>query len=209
MGLSTDKERHRTSLKLILILPSVSPGSRGRSLRRGPHRDAHRLPRDTTRTGGLLKLEQLVRLVLLYTREESLYRKVQSVRRDRSHGATKIKREFLLKGLIRWADCGSAMTPHYTQKRHKDGSVNCIPYYRCTRTIHFNNAACSVKHINADHLENLVVGKLSELSQNDAYLKMSVAEMNGDLKRKVGRLQKEAQQVRNRLKEIDQEIGPT
>ena len=54
-----------------------------------------------------------------------------------------------------------------------------------------------------------MVGKLSELSQNDAYLKMSVAEMNGDLKRKVGRLQKEAQQVRNRLKEIDQEIGPT
>ena len=43
--------------------------------------------------------------------EESLYRKVQSVRRDRSHGATKLKREFLLKGLIRCAECGSVMTP--------------------------------------------------------------------------------------------------
>jgi site-specific DNA recombinase len=139
--------------------------------------------------------------------EETLYRRVQSMRRDRSHGATKIKREFLLKGLIRCADCGSAMTPHYTQKRHQDGSVNRIPYYRCTRTMHFNNAVCSVKHINADHLESLVVGKLSELSQNDAYLRMSVAEMNGDLKRKVGPLQKEAEQVRSRLKEIDQEIG--
>ena len=52
-----------------------------------------------------------------------------------------------------------------------------------------------------------MVGKLSELSQNDAYLKVSVAEMNGDLKQKVGPLQKEAQQVRNRLREIDQEIG--
>jgi site-specific DNA recombinase len=138
--------------------------------------------------------------------EESLYRKVQSVRRDRSHGATKLKREFLLKGLIRCADCGSVMTPHYTQKRHKDGSLTRIPYYRCTRTMHFSNAVCMVKHINADHLESLVVGKLSELSQNEAYLKMSVAEMNGDLQRKVGPLQKEAQQLRNRLTEIEQEI---
>jgi site-specific DNA recombinase len=138
--------------------------------------------------------------------EESLYRKVQSVRRDRSHGATKLKREFLLKGLARCADCGSVMTPHYTQKRHKDGSLNRVPYYRCTKTVHFNNAVCTVKHINADHLESLVVGKLSELGKNEAYLKMSVAEMNGDLQRKVGPLQKEAQQLRNRLREIEQEI---
>jgi predicted nuclease with TOPRIM domain len=35
---------------------------------------------------------------------------------------------------------------------------------------------------------------------------MSVAEMNGDLQRKVGPLQKEAQQLRTRLNEIEQEI---
>jgi site-specific DNA recombinase len=139
--------------------------------------------------------------------EEGLFRKVQSVRRDRSHGATKIKREFLLKGLIRCAECGSVMTPHYTQKRHKDGSPNRIPYYRCTRTMHFNNAVCTVKHINADHLESLVVGKLSELSQNEVYLKMSVAELNGDLKRKLEPLEREAQQIRKRLEEIEEEIG--
>jgi len=139
--------------------------------------------------------------------EASLFRKVQSVRRDRSHGATKLKREFLLKGLIRCAECGSVMTPHYTQKRHKDGSPNRIPYYRCTRTMHFNNAVCSVKHINADHLESLVVGKLSELSQNEVVLKMSVAELNGDLKRKLEPLEKEAQQIRKRLEEIEEEIG--
>jgi uncharacterized coiled-coil DUF342 family protein len=68
--------------------------------------------------------------------------------------------------------------------------------------MHFNNAVCSVKHINADHVESLVIGRLAELSQ-----KMSVAEMNGDLKRKVGPLRNEALQIRNRLKEIEQEIG--
>ena len=76
------------------------------------------------------------------------------------------------------------MTPHYTQKRHKDGSVYRIPYYRCTKTMHFNNSVCSVKHINADHVEHMVVQKLSDLAQNETYLKMSVDELNGDLKRK-------------------------
>ena len=99
------------------------------------------------------------------------------------------------------------MTPHYTQKRHKDGSVYRIPYYRCTKTIHFDNSVCSVKHVNADQVESLVVQKLSELSQNEAYLKMTVEELNGDLKRKVEPLEKEAARINKRLEEIEQEIG--
>ena len=51
------------------------------------------------------------------------------------------------------------------------------------------------------------MGKLSELSQNEVYLKMSVAELNGDLKRKLEPLEREAQQIRKRLEEIEREIG--
>src|SRR5215470_5912773 len=139
--------------------------------------------------------------------DEGLYRKVQSVRRDRSHSTTKLARVFLLKGLIRCSECSSWMTPHYTQKRHKDGTIYRIPYYRCTKTMHFDNSVCSVKHINADTVESMVVQKLSELSQNEAYLKMSVAELNSNLKRKVQPLEKEAGQLKKRLQEIEQEIG--
>src|ERR1700674_3570380 len=139
--------------------------------------------------------------------EESLFNKVQSVRRDRSHGATKLSRVFLLKGLVRCSECGSWMTPHYTQKRHKDGSVYRIPYYRCTKTMHFDNSVCSVTHVNADHVESLVVQKLAELSQNEAYLKMTVEELNGDLQRKVEPLEKEAGRINKRLEEIEREIG--
>jgi site-specific DNA recombinase len=139
--------------------------------------------------------------------KESLFQKVQSVRRDRSHGSAKLKRVFLLKGLIRCSECGSWMTPHYTQKRNKDGSAYRIPYYRCTKTMHFDNSICSVKHINADHVEGLVVGKLSELSQSDIYLRASVEELNRDLQRKVEPLEREAQQIRKRLTEIEEEIG--
>ncbi len=139
--------------------------------------------------------------------EEALFTKVQSLRRDRSHGPTKLSRVFLLKGLIRCSDCGSWMTPHYTQKRHKDGSVYRIPYYRCTKTIHFDSSVCQIKHINADIVERTVVQKLSDLSQNEAFLQISVEELNGDLKRKVEPLEREAGQIEKRLAEIDGEIG--
>jgi site-specific DNA recombinase len=128
------------------------------------------------------------------------------MRRDRAHSSTKLSRIFLLKGLIRCSDCGTWMTPHYTQKKHKDGSVYRIPYYRCTKTIHFDNSVCRVKHINADQAEGMVVRELSELAQNEAYLKISVEELNGDIRRKTEPLDKEAVQIKKRLEEIEQEI---
>jgi site-specific DNA recombinase len=139
--------------------------------------------------------------------EESPFNKLQSVRRDRSHGATKLSRVFLLEGLVHCSECDSWMTPHYTQKKHKDGSVYRLPYYRCTKTMHFDDSVCTVKHVNANHVESLVVQKLSELSQNEAYLKMTVEELNRDLKRKVEPLEKEAGRINKRLEEIEQEIG--
>ncbi len=139
--------------------------------------------------------------------EEVLFTRVQSLRRDRSHSSTKMSRIFLLKGLMRCADCGSWMTPHYTQKRHKDGSVYRIPYYRCTKTMHFDNSVCRIKHINADIVERTVVQELSNLSHNDTFLKISVEELNGDLRRKTEPLEREVGQIENRLEEIDGEIG--
>src|SRR5215831_14753716 len=99
------------------------------------------------------------------------------------------------------------MTPHYTQKKNKDGSSRRIPYYRCTKTIHFHNSVCSIRHINADHVEGLVIGKLCELSQNEAYLKSSISELNGDLQRKVEPLEREARRLKKQVSEIEQEIG--
>ncbi len=139
--------------------------------------------------------------------QESLFEKVQTLRRDRSHSSTKLTRVYLLKGLIRCSDCGSWMTPHYTQKKHKDGSVYRISYYRCTKTMHFSNQVCRIKHINAEAVERMVVQKLSDLSQNEAYLKMSVEELNRDLKGKVEPIEREAREIKKRLKEIEQEVG--
>src|SRR5580704_14498481 len=73
--------------------------------------------------------------------------------------------------------------------------------------MHFDNSVCRVKHINADIIERTVVQKLSDLSQNEAFLKISVEELNGDLKQKTEPLEREASQIKKRLGEIDGEIG--
>lgn len=140
--------------------------------------------------------------------DADLFQAVQSIRRDRSHPAARMTRVFLLKGLIHCAVCGSWMTPHYTQKKHKDASVYRIPYYRCTKTVHVNNAVCSVKHINADLVERAVIGKLADLAQNEEYVRVSVEGLNSDLQRNTEPLEREAKRVKKRIDEIESEIDP-
>jgi len=115
-------------------------------------------------------------------------------------------RVFLLKGLLKCGDCGSFMSPHYTQKRRKDRSINRISYYRCTKTMHFGNSVCGIKHMNADHVEGMVVQNLHELSQNESYLNMSVEELNRDLKHRIEPLESEAVNLKKRIDEIDAEM---
>jgi hypothetical protein len=194
----SELSRVRTELHQLYILPTVPPHPVQPHSESSGHGHLCNTSLSTHRQVHVSSSPALV--------EPGLFQKVQSVGRERSHRSTKLNRVFLLKGLIRCSDCGSWMTPHYTQKRNKDGSANRISYYHCTKTMYFNNSVCSVKHINADHVEGLVVGKLSELSQNDAYLRASVEELNRDLQRKLAPLEKEAQQIRKRLTEIEEEM---
>lgn len=138
--------------------------------------------------------------------EESLFQKVQSLRPDCSHVKTKLQRVFLLKGLLKCNDCGSFMTPHYSQKRLRNGQIQRIAYYRCTKTMHFNNRVCGIKHLNADQTENRIVQYLHDLSQNENYVNMSIEELNKNLQSKTEPLEKEALQIKKRINEIESEI---
>ena len=138
--------------------------------------------------------------------EEGLFYKVQSLNREHTRVATKIQRAFLLKGLLKCSACGSFMSPHYTQKRRKDGSIYRIAYYRCTKTMHLNNAECTIKHLNADHVERLVIQYLADLSQNAAWVNGTVEDLNRDQKEKVRPLEQEAIRLRAKLDQLEREI---
>jgi hypothetical protein len=71
----------------------------------------------------------------------------------------------------------------------------------------FDNSVCQIEHINAVMVERTVAQKLSDLSQNEAFLRISVEELNEVLKRKTEPLEREADQIEKRLAEIDGEIG--
>jgi site-specific DNA recombinase len=138
--------------------------------------------------------------------DEGLFYKVQSLNREHTRVITKIQRTFLLKGLLKCSACGSFLSPHYTQKRRKDGAVYRIAYYRCTKTVHLSNAVCTIKHLNADQVERLVIQYLAHLSQNADWVKGTIEDLNRDHKEKTRPLEQEAIRLRAKLDQLEREI---
>lgn len=138
--------------------------------------------------------------------DEALYYKVQSLRPERTRVTTRIERVYLLKGLLKCSKCESLMTPHYTQKRRKDGSVNRIAYYRCTKTMHKSNQVCSIKQLNAAHIEKQVADYLMQLCQDSPLVNLTIEEMNRNQKETLRPLHREEIRLRARLDEMDREI---
>lgn len=65
---------------------------------------------------------------------------------------------FILKGLVKCANCDSAMSPTYNGKG--------ICYYKCQRVMKLDKTACPTKAANADSLEEMIVGRLAYLAQH-------------------------------------------
>ena len=138
--------------------------------------------------------------------DAELFQRVQAQPRGRRHVTSDHKRPFLLKGLLHCSDCGSTLSPHYSQKRRKDGSVHRVSYYRCTSTMKYDNRACHIKQLNADQAEATVVENLYALAQNEAAVEATVEELNNDLKGRVQPLEQEAGEIQKRLSELESEI---
>ncbi|TRZ97759.1 MAG: hypothetical protein D4R81_12020 [Nitrospiraceae bacterium] len=99
------------------------------------------------------------------------------------------------------------MTPHYTQKRHKDGSVYRIAYYRCTKTMHHSNAVCPIRSLNADAVERTIIQDLYDLGQNVDFVTLTTDDINRDQKAKVRPLEQEAIRLSARMDTLEREIG--
>ncbi len=138
--------------------------------------------------------------------EEIVFERAQTLQPERTHAKSRIDRTYLLKGLLKCGVCGSLMSPHYTQKRRKDGSINRIPYYRCTRTMHHDKKECTIRSFNASSIEAMVVDNIYELSRNDTYLRRSVEELNNGINESVEPLELEIRSLEERIRELEREI---
>jgi len=138
--------------------------------------------------------------------ENTLFESVQALLPNRNHPRTQSERVFLLKSLIKCGESLCFMSPHYTQKTRRDGSKYNIPYYRCTKVMHFDSRACSIRSVNANQIEKLVIDEIMALSLNQEMLQSSVDALNQDLAQRAGPLADEAQSLKTRITKLDAEL---
>ena len=86
------------------------------------------------------------------------WERVQTILAENAHrrgNATRAETPAPLKGLLRCAACGSAMTPSHTRRRGR-----LYRYYTCTTAIKQGHAACPVRSLAAGEAESLVLAQL-------------------------------------------------
>lgn len=102
--------------------------------------------------------------------DEKKFREVQALlerNRVKRNSLNTDKHDFLLKGLVRCAACGSPMTPHFTRK---PGQAACL-YYRCSSVNRSDRTACSVRAVRGRALEQFVIDQLKILAQDESLIK--------------------------------------
>jgi len=89
----------------------------------------------------------------------------------------KIYKNHLFGGLIKCEDCGSNMTPTFSNKR-KNGELRRYHYYRCTSTIGKDWNTCETRQVSAERLERYILESLDRISKDKNYIENLVFRLN-------------------------------
>ena len=77
----------------------------------------------------------------------------------------RLYKEFFVQGLIKCSDCGSTMSPTFTNKPEKR-----YYYYMCTKVTKQGKDACGIKEVNAEKLESFLIENLSRIADDKQYI---------------------------------------
>ena len=91
----------------------------------------------------------------------------------------KIFKNHIFGGLIKCGDCGSIMTPTFSNKRN-NGKLRRYHYYRCTSTVQKDWKSCSIRQVSAERLENYILESLERISKDKNYIENLVFRLNND-----------------------------
>lgn len=110
---------------------------------------------------------------------EIKYLKVQSLLKEYTPKMDiRTARSYLLAGLVRCEDCGSVMTPTYTNKKKAGGEPVYIYYYRYTKTYQYGWNACSIRSVNALKIERYMIDQLKEFSREKELIHETIRKIN-------------------------------
>jgi site-specific DNA recombinase len=107
---------------------------------------------------------------------EEMFSLAQEIHKKRKI-ATRMRKDYLFAGLLQCKECGSYMTPCYTNKGkgHKKKRYH---YYRCTKTLHRDWQDCSIKQVSANRLESYIFENLVRISQDKQYQENLIFRLN-------------------------------
>ena len=98
------------------------------------------------------------------------------------------------------------MTPSYTKKNKSNGENKYIYYYRCTKTYQYNWNACPIKIVNAEKIENYVIEKLKEISQNNQIITSTIDRINLEEENRIKDFLDTEKKLKNELSDIENQI---
>lgn len=81
------------------------------------------------------------------------------------------RHHFLLRGLVKCTHCNYAMTPNFAYSKG-----NKFFYYKCMSVVRLDKSACKVRSVPAKALEQFVLRRMEQLSQNQVLVNRLVAE---------------------------------
>ncbi|NQT67772.1 MAG: recombinase family protein [Actinobacteria bacterium] len=89
----------------------------------------------------------------------------------------RLYKKYPLAGLIKCEECGSLMTPCYTNKK-RQGKTRRYYYYRCTSTFKKDWNNCNTRQVSANRLEDYIFENLKRISRDKHYIDSSIFMLN-------------------------------
>jgi site-specific DNA recombinase len=135
-----------------------------------------------------------------------VWQRVQSLlQRNGRTGGAAVRNKFgaLLKGILRCAPCGCAMTPvHTTKNRTKR-----YKYYTCTQAQKRGWSTCPSKSIPAGQIEAFVIDQIRGIGKDPALVKATFAEANNQSTTRADELDREHRGLERELTRWHAEVG--
>ncbi|MBI4669786.1 MAG: recombinase family protein [Elusimicrobia bacterium] len=110
--------------------------------------------------------------------DEDIFHRVQrqlGKNREKNKSPNQDKHNFLLRGLVRCACCGTQMTPNFAYSKGRK-----YFYYKCVSVNKMDKEACKVGSVSARELEKLVIERLGFLGRNEMVVQKIVERARRD-----------------------------
>ena len=109
--------------------------------------------------------------------EQEVFEEVQKVLKH-SNKKFKIYKNLVFGGLVKCRECGTTMSPTYSNK-HTNNGLKRYFYYKCSRAMkQFSISECSIRQVSSEKLRTEIINNLERISCDQMYLENLALRLN-------------------------------